>query len=79
MRHCRRTAGTPSRADVQDLAFDESWFLAEGCLWGELGWLGLGRSKVRRWAVGCAIAAVAVLTVTGMLSAFGVIGRFTVC
>ena len=63
-------------ADVQDLAFNETWFLATGFLWAALAWISLGRSRARRWWAGTALAAVAVLTAVGMLSAFGVIGRF---
>jgi hypothetical protein len=63
-------------ADVQDLAFNETWFLAEGFLWATLAWLSLGRSRARRWWTGTALAAVAVLTAAGLLSAFAVIGRF---
>jgi hypothetical protein len=62
-------------ADLQDLLFNETWFLAEGILWGILGWIGLGRSPGRRWWTGTALAAVAVLTSVGLLSAFGVIGK----
>lgn len=63
-------------ADVQDLAFNETWFLAVGFLWGALAWISLGRSRARRWWTGTALAAIAALTAVGMLSAFGVIGRF---
>jgi hypothetical protein len=63
-------------ADVQDLAFNETWFLAVGFLWGALAWISLGRSRARRWWAGTALAAIAALTAVGLLSAFGVIGRF---
>jgi hypothetical protein len=63
-------------ADVQDLAFNETWFLAVGLLWAVLAWISLGRSLARRWWTGTALAAVAVLTAVGMLSAVGVIDRF---
>lgn len=62
-------------ADVQDLAFNETWFLIEGLLWGGLAWLNLGRSPARAWWTSTGVAAVAVLTATGLLSAFGVIGK----
>lgn len=65
-------------ADIQDLILNETWFLAEGLLFGALGWINLGRSSARRWWIGTALAAIAVLTVIGMLSAFGVIGRFII-
>ena len=61
-------------ADVQDLVFNESWFLAEGLLWATLGWLAIGRPARRRWWAGSGAAAVAALTAIGLLSAFGVIG-----
>ena len=50
--------------------------LYRGFLWATLAWLGLGRSRARRWWTGAALAAVAALTAAGLLSAFGVIGRF---
>src|SRR5262249_34508159 len=65
-------------ADLQDLALNEPWFLIEGLLWGALGWIALGRSPARRRWVVSAVGAVAVLTTIGVLSAFGVIGRFVV-
>ena len=39
-------------------------------------WISLGRSPAGRWWADTAVAAVAVLTAAGVLSAFGVIGRF---
>lgn len=65
-------------ADIQDLAFNETWFLMEGVLWGTLGWVVLGPSRTRRRWVGSALAGVVALTAIGMLSAFGVIGRFVI-
>lgn len=65
-------------ADIQDLLFNETWFLAEGLLWGALAWISLGRSSARRWWTGTALAAIAALTLIGMLSAFGIIGKFIV-
>jgi len=65
-------------ADIEDLAFNETWFLAEGLLWGALGWIALGRSRARRWWAGTALAATATLTLIGLLSALGVMGRFIV-
>ena len=66
-------------ADLQDLFFNEPWFLVEGMLWGAIAWTaGLDRSPRRWWWVGSAGVAVAVLTVVGLLSATGVIGRFIV-
>jgi hypothetical protein len=65
-------------ADLQDLAFNETWFLIEGILWGILAWISLGRSPGRRWWVATAVVAIAALTSIGLLSAFGVVGTFIV-
>lgn len=62
-------------ADLQDLFFNEPWFLVEGLGFGALGWIVLGSGRRRRWWVGTAITAISVLTVIGMLSATGVIGK----
>ena len=62
-------------ADLQDLFFNEPWFLLEGLGFGAIGWIALGPGSRRRWWVGSAIAATSVLTVIGMLSATGVIGK----
>ncbi|MGW6497714.1 DUF3995 domain-containing protein [Nonomuraea angiospora] len=65
-------------ADLQDLLFNEPWFLVEGLLWGRLAVVGLGTGTARRrWLISSGTA-VAVLTVFGMLSATGVIGVFIV-
>jgi membrane glycosyltransferase len=62
-------------ADLQDLLFNETWFLVEGLLWGLLGYTIIGRSRSRlRWLT-AALLATALLTGVGMLSAFDVIGR----
>jgi hypothetical protein len=66
------------RADLQDLCFNETWFLVEGALWGVLAWRILGRTRDgRRWAA-TALGGVAVATCVGLLSAFGVAGRWVV-
>ena len=62
-------------ADIQDLAFNETWFLVSGLLWGVVGWIGLGRSRARRWWVWSALAAIAALTALGLVTASGLIGR----
>jgi hypothetical protein len=62
-------------ADLQDLFFNEPWFLLEGLGFGALGWIVLGAGRGRRLWVGAAIAATLVLTVIGLLSATGVIGK----
>ena len=65
-------------ADVQDLLFNETWFLVEGILWGVLAWSVLGGSRDgRRW-LASALAGVAVATCIGLLSAFGVVGRVVI-
>jgi hypothetical protein len=65
-------------ADLQDLLFNETWFLVEGVLWGVLGWINLGRSAARRWWIGTAFAAIVVLTCFGLLAGFGVIGKIII-
>ena len=62
-------------ADLQDLFFNEPWFLLEGLGFGALAWIVLGVGRGRRLWVGSAIAATLALTVIGLLSATGVIGR----
>lgn len=66
------------QSDLQDLLWNEPWFLIEGLLWGVLGWIGCGRTRVRRWYLVTALAAIVVLTLVGLLSATGVIGKFIV-
>ena len=65
-------------ADIQDLMFNETWFLAEGLLWAVLALMVLGPSPTRRWWAGTAIGATAALTATGLLSTLHVIGRVIV-
>lgn len=66
-------------ADLQALFFNEPWFLLEGVLWGAIAWAGALRdSPRRRWWMGSAVGATVVLMVVGLLSAFGVIGRWVV-
>ena len=65
-------------ADLQDLLFNEPWFLAEGLLWGALGWYELRSPRGRRLWLLSGLLAIAALTTIGMLSAFGVIGTFIV-
>ena len=65
--------------DLQDLLFNEPWFLIEGLLWGAIAWsAGVGRAPHRRWWVATALLAIAALTAAGLLSATGVIGKFIV-
>lgn len=65
-------------ADLQDLFFNETWFLVEGMLWAVVARTALGGAgDARRW-LGTALAGVAAATCVGLLSAFGVIGRVVV-
>jgi hypothetical protein len=67
------------RSDLQDLLWNEPWFLVEGLLWGAIAWTaGLHRSRRRLAWVTSALTAIAMLTVVGLLSAFGVIGKLIV-
>jgi hypothetical protein len=65
------------KADLQALFFNEPWFLIEGLLWAGMAWHGALRDSPRRrwWWLASAVAAMAVATTMGILSAFGVIGR----
>jgi hypothetical protein len=65
-------------ADLQDLFFNETWFLAEGLLWSVLAWAVLRDARDRRRWFASAGAGVGAATGVGLLSAFGVIGRFLV-
>jgi hypothetical protein len=65
-------------ADIQDLAFNETWFLAEGLLWGAVALKVLGPSPARRWWAGTALAGIAVLTSEGLLSALAHIGKIVI-
>ena len=66
-------------ADLQDLFFNEPWFLIEGLLWAAIAWTGALRESPRRlWWVGSAVAAMVASTTVGLLSAFGVIGRMII-
>lgn len=65
-------------SDLQDLLLNEMWFLGEGVLWGALCWVELTSARSRRWWLASALAAIAVLTVIGVLSAASIIGRFII-
>ncbi len=70
-----RTIDTTA-ADLQALLFNEPWFLVEGLLWAAMGWFALRTVESRsRWVLSIA-GAVAALTLIGVLSSLGVIGRF---
>jgi hypothetical protein len=66
-------------ADLQALFFNEPWFLIEGLLWARLAWVGgLAGSPRRLWWLASALAGTLASTAVGVLSAFGVIGKFIV-
>ncbi|MFG2039932.1 hypothetical protein [Dactylosporangium sp. NPDC048998] len=65
-------------ADLQDLFFNEPWFMLEGLGFAALAWITLGPGRARRAWVGSALAATGALTVIGLLSATGVIGRLII-
>lgn len=65
-------------ADLQDLFFNEPWFLGEGMLWGILGWMELTSTRSRRWWLASGLAGTAALTLLGLLSAAGLIGKIIV-
>ena len=60
-------------ADLQDLFFNEPWFLAVGLLWGALALTFVRPSRRRTWVVSAVLACLA-LTVVGVLSGVGAIG-----
>lgn len=70
-------AGSVDRraADAQDIFLNEPWFLIQGMLWGALCLVELTSARARRWWLASALAAIAVLTVIGVLSGAGIIGR----
>ncbi len=66
-------------SDLQALLFNEPWFLIEGLLWVAIAWGGaLSASRRQWWWIGSALAATVALTTVGLLSAFGVIGKWIV-
>jgi hypothetical protein len=65
-------------ADLQDLLLNEPWFLVEGLLWGTLGWSNLASDRSRRLWVTSGVVATVALTVIGVLSTVGIIGKFIV-
>ncbi len=65
-------------ADLQDLLGNEPWFLLEGLAFAALGCIALGSRRPRRWWVASAGAATATLTLLGLLSGTGVIGKVIV-
>jgi hypothetical protein len=66
-------------ADLQDLFFNEPWFVVEGLLWAAVAWSGALRTSPRRhWWIASVGAATIAATTVGLLSAFGIVGRFIV-
>lgn len=65
----------PRAADLQDLFFNEPWFLLEGLAFGALGWLNLTSRRGRRRWVASLVVAILVALAVGLLSATGLIGR----
>jgi len=62
------------KADLQDLFFNEPWFLVEGLLWAAIAWFGALRASHRRgWWIGSALGATMLMTALGLLTSFGVI------
>lgn len=67
------------QADMQDLLFNEPWFLIEGLLWAAIAWAGaLRNSQWRFWWLGTAGAASLAVVAVGLLTAFKVIPGFIV-
>ncbi len=63
-------------SDLHDLLFNEPWFLIEGLLWVVVAWsIGVQHTRWRGWWIATAVIAILACTVTGLLSATGVIGR----
>jgi hypothetical protein len=62
-------------ADLQDLFFNEPWFLVEGLAFGALAWTALGPGRPRRWWTATALASIAALLLLGMLTVAGVTSK----
>jgi len=60
-------------ADLQDLFFNEPWFLLEGLAFAAIGWVVLGPGRARRRWVGSGLAAVALLLIFGVLVITGLV------
>jgi|GEM_PF-1007097 len=65
-------------ADLQDIFLNEPWFFVEGLLWGTLCWSALRSAAARRRFAASAAVAIALLTIVGILSSTGIIGRYIV-
>ena len=67
------------QADWQALLWNEPWFFVEGLLWSRIAWVGAVRTAPwRQYWVAAVLAGVCAFTALGLLSTFGVIGRFIV-
>lgn len=68
------------RADLQDLFFNEPWFLVEGLLWAAIAWSGAlhGAPRWRRWWIVGVLITTAASTAVGILSGFGVVGAWII-
>jgi hypothetical protein len=62
-------------ADLQDLFGNEMWFLVQGLAFAALAWVNLAPGRQRNRWLATAVAAIAVLTLWGLLSGTGIIGR----
>jgi hypothetical protein len=65
-------------ADLQDLLGNEPWFLSEGLLLGALAWVVLGPGRSRRRWIATAVAAIAALTLLGVVTMTGGVGKVIV-
>lgn len=65
-------------AALQDVFFNEPWFLVEGLCFGALGWVALGPGHGRRWWIASAGVGIAALTALGILTVAGLSGRLII-
>jgi hypothetical protein len=62
-------------ADLQDLLFNEPWFVIEGCLWALFALTALRPSSRQRWRRSAVVACLLAVAV-GLLSGLGAIPTF---
>jgi hypothetical protein len=62
-------------SDLQDLLFNEPWFLVQGLLFAAVAWIALGPGRTRRRWIATAATAVALLLALGLLTIGGALGR----
>jgi hypothetical protein len=66
------------KSDLQDLLFNEPWFLVEGLLFAMIGWKNMpSRPRRLQWIISVGLL-VAVMSIIGILSATGVIGKLII-